>query len=545
MRISFQWLLVIALAAGARLAADRPEVDDEKLLQRAHVGTSDRELLGFLQRRTLNDVDHERIKTLIRQLGDDSFEVREKASAALVAVGSAAEGLLRDAAGNSDVEVVRRAEECLRALRRGDSAAAPAAAVRLIGRRKPAGAAAVLLGYLPFADNEAVAEELRGALAAVAVRDGKPDPGVVAALADKVPARRAAAAEALFRAGAAEPEQVRKLLDDPDPAVRLQLALAMVYARQKDAIPRLIDLVGRLPADQGWQAEWVLSHVAGSSAPAAPTGDGPADREKSRAAWSLWWRENGGDLDPARLSDLPRWRGYTLLMQLDAGRAFEVDRQGRVLWQVEGLQFPLDIQFLPDVNRILVAEHSGNRVAEYDLSGRTVWSKPFESPLVAQRLPNGNTFIVSHTQMVEITRQGKEVFSFTPPDGDSLMKAQKLPNGHIAYVQTGRFVEVDAAGKRLRSFPVNVHTSGGRIDVLPNGNVLVPEHRANRLVEYSPEGKELWVAPVEQPIAAVRLPNGNSLVTSMIQMRAIELDRRGKECWHYQSDTRLTRAYRR
>ena len=75
----------------------------------------------------------------------------------------------------------------------------PRAVVRLLALRQPANAAEVLLGYLTSAPNEATAQEVRGALAAVAVRNGQPDKYLVQSLKDKDPARRAAAAAALGR----------------------------------------------------------------------------------------------------------------------------------------------------------------------------------------------------------------------------------------------------------------------------------------------------------------------------------------------------------
>jgi hypothetical protein len=78
----------------------------------------------------------------------------------------------------------------------------PAAAVRLVGWKRPPGAAKVLLDYLPAAD-EAVAREARAALVAVAQRDGQPDPDLVRALDEKGPVRREAARGVLGKDGGA------------------------------------------------------------------------------------------------------------------------------------------------------------------------------------------------------------------------------------------------------------------------------------------------------------------------------------------------------
>src|SRR5439155_15682197 len=166
--------------------------------------------------------DREKVRTLVRQLGDDSFEVREQASAELAAIGALARPLLEQALRDPDPEVVYRARDCLQRIKgeKGSNAPLLAAAARLLAARRPAGAAEVLLSYFPSAD-ESVAEEIRTTLTALAVRDGKPEPVLVEALADKEPLKRAAAGEAFCRANV--PEQlpaVRKMLLDPEPAVR-------------------------------------------------------------------------------------------------------------------------------------------------------------------------------------------------------------------------------------------------------------------------------------------------------------------------------------
>jgi hypothetical protein len=239
---------------------------------------------------------------------------------------------------------------------------------------------------------------------------------------------------------------------------------------------------------------------------------------------------------------------------LDQGKVMELDAANRPRWTVDGLEFPLDVQYLPG-DRLLAAEHNGNRVTERDVNtgGKVVWEHKVSHPLVAQRLPNGNTFIASQVGLIEVNKAGAVVWEYTPTGGEVIMKAQKLRNGEIAMVtQLGgtRFVQLNRDGKtEKRGFSVNLHTSGGRIDVLPNGNVIVPENANNRVVELEPSGAvghAVWEAAVDSPVAAIRLPNGHTLVTSMNPARgAVELDRAGKEVWTYRTDTRVTRALRR
>src|SRR5262249_47913592 len=112
-----------------------------------------------------------------------------------------------------------------------------------------------------------------------------------------------------------------------------------------------------------------------------------------------------------------------------------------------------------------------------------------------------------------------------------------------------RYIRLARDGKELkeqRTFEADVRTNGGRIEVLPNGNVLVPLKDSNKVIEYDADGKVVWEATAEEPIAAVRLPNGHTLVTTLNQRRAIELDGAAQEVWEYKStDSRVTRAWRR
>ena len=140
--------------------------------------------------------------------------------------------------------------------------------MRLIAQRKPDGATAALLAYLPYTEDPSVQEEVKAALTAMAYRDGKADPALLKALDDESPLRRAMAVDVLCQNGLAEPRDVlRKLLADPKPTVRLRAALALAQARDAAAVDALIDLLGELPVGQGRYAEEYLSNLAGDQAP--------------------------------------------------------------------------------------------------------------------------------------------------------------------------------------------------------------------------------------------------------------------------------------
>lgn len=188
---------------------------DEQTLKNAKLAVDGPALVDYFRKLAGAGSDRDKIQALIKQLGDESFEVREKASADLIRLGAVAIPYLKEALKDTDLEVVRRAERCLKELAKDPAKgeadqSVPAAAARLLAVRKPAGAAEVLLNYLPSAADEVVAREVRAALTTVAVSDGKPDKAVLAALDDKDPHKREAAAEALGRSAVIQPG--RKIL---------------------------------------------------------------------------------------------------------------------------------------------------------------------------------------------------------------------------------------------------------------------------------------------------------------------------------------------
>jgi hypothetical protein len=180
------------------LMSDYQEVDpvqrQEETLRAAHVGTDDAALLKYLRKQTLSEEARNKIQDLIRDLGNPSFQARQKAKQDLIAQGAMVLPGLTQAVHNPDPEIAESAKECLKAIGKAPDPAATLAAIRLLAVRKPAGVTEALLNYLPSAPDEAVAQEVQAALSAVALQNGKPNSALLQALKDKDPQRRAAAA---------------------------------------------------------------------------------------------------------------------------------------------------------------------------------------------------------------------------------------------------------------------------------------------------------------------------------------------------------------
>jgi hypothetical protein len=232
-------------------------------------------------------------------------------------------------------------------------------------------------------------------------------------------------------------------------------------------------------------------------------------------------------------------------MLTDPALRSQVDALWDKLW-AGGLSNPLDAQVLPG-DRVLITESGMHRVTERNFKGEILWEKALtENPVAAQRLPNGNTFIVTHDRLFEVDRAGKEVLISFMVGAPTITTARRLRDGRIACILAGGKCQLlDAAGKRSKNFPVSpaVQTTSG-LDALPGGGVLVVEYGNNKVVEHNAEGKLVWSATVQRPISAVRLPSGNTLVSSQDNF-LVELNRSGKVVWEHKISGHPTRVRRR
>ncbi len=507
-------------------------------------GTEGDATLAEFKKRTLKESDREKVLAVIRQLGDDDFNLRERAQEELQKMGTAVAPLLRQALANNDEEIKKRAQKALDAIEKDKSSTQLPIWARLVAYRKPAGTAEVLLAFLPFADEDQVFDEVRGALAAVAVRDGKPDPAIVAALDDKLPVRRGVAGEALALGGALEQRAaVRKLLKDPDSSVRLRVALGLATARDRDAVPVLIDLMAELPFDKGVQAESFLRTVAGEGGPNVYLGTDNDSRKKTKEAWLAWWKEHGATADLARASTAPKMLGYTLLVNTDFNRISEIGLDGKTRWQLDGIQYPRDAVALPG-DRVLIAEQNMNRVVEMNQKREILWQKALNaSPMAVQRLSNGNTFIITNNGATEVTKDGKEVMNYNRNQWD-IITGSRAPDGQFCILtNNGMLIRLDAAGKELKSFSVGQAHWMTSIEALSGGRVLVPQPNLSKVIEYDGDGKQVWEASVQFPFSASRLPNGNTLVASPNSGKVVELNRSGRVVWEHKT-TGNERPYR-
>jgi HEAT repeat protein len=537
-RILLAFPLLLSFAAALH-AEDEEHERDLQLLREAKIKPDGPSQLEYFRKRSLSEEQRQELLSLIGRLGNDSFLERQKASAQLETYGLKAITLLKQGQGNLNPEIAVRCARCLQKLEAVPSNVLTAAVSRMLGRLKPAGALETMLAQLPLAEDEYVADAMRWSISQLATRDGQPQPVLVDALSDKLAVRRAAAAEALVRTKAIEVlPKVHMLLKDEDPEVRLRTAVILItVAKEKVVVQELIALLAKLPPAQASQAEDLLHSIAGDDGPKVTLLGDDAARIRCRDAWADWWSQNADRVDLAKLDDGQRFLGYLVLVEMNqntgVGKAMEFAADNKTIrWQIDGLQFPIDVQVLPQNQHVLIAEHNANQVTERDFQGKILWKKEIIQPLSCQRLANGNTFIASRNQLIETDQKDTNVFTFNRFNGD-MVAASRTKDGQYAFVtQQGQYVRIDRDGKELKSFSLGTRMNFYSCLQLLPGNRFLVTHLAN-VAEYDEgTGKQVWNAAVgRNPTTVQRLPNGNTLASSTVTRKIVELDRNGKTIW--------------
>lgn len=566
-----------ARPAGAPIAGGAQLSDDAALKEAGLSATDADSLLGYLKARTLSDADQSKIGEVIARFGVDDFEERIKATEEVEKFGSAAIGPLKNATQNPDPEVAYRARIALKRMEKVPHSAVASAAVRALVKLKHKDAAAVMLGFLPMADTDEVAEDIRTGLIALAVVGEKAEPALLKALDDKSVIRRSAAYVALIEGGPADQRiRIKEAFPLVKAAVRKEtdtdakfrgLWSMLLTTREKEFIPDLIDMIPQLPRGRIWQLEEFLLLAAGNAKPEAKFGKSEESLTKARTAWAGWWKQKGDAFDLVKFEFNPRITGYTDIIEYDANygryRIVTLGPDEKVKASlgaigVNQLSYPSDVKRLPNGN-YLVAEQNGNRVTERDSTSRIVKTTSLSQPLNIDLTADGGMVIVCRNQIIVYDKDGKQVWQFTRQQYD-IMGGRRMPNGDIVFVTQWngqpnqpnifRLAGKDGkeVGKPLSMGRVQQYQS---IDATGDDKVLVNEY--NRVVEYDLKtGKEVWKYDVNNPTSAQRLPNGNTLITYMYTPqgqpgKVIEVDTSGDIVWDYapKDNMRPARAFRR
>ena len=197
--------------------------------------------------------------------------------------------------------------------------------------------------------------------------------------------------------------------------------------------------------------------------------------------------------------------------------------------------------------RIIAGDYEKKRLAIVAPDGKVEWEEPIRDIHDLHVLSNGDIlFQRSWTQILEMTPEHKVVWQYDAGrmNGNEGRRVevhafQRLPGGvtMIAESGPGRIIEVDKDGKLLKEVKLHVakndtHRDTRLVRKLDNGHYLVAHEGENVVREYDDTGKVVWEQSVGSRVySATRLPNGNTLIGAGDGHRVIEVTPEHKEVW--------------
>ncbi len=225
------------------------------------------------------------------------------------------------------------------------------------------------------------------------------------------------------------------------------------------------------------------------------------------------------------LNDVELLNNGNILFNIQLVGAYEINRNGEVLWQHIDNQMSHDIDRLNNGNTLYVqgwVDKGEKHVVEVDGEGNEVWS--WDGMGDYNKKPFSKHNFQGWIHVNAVTRTG---------DGNTFISLRNF-NRFIQVNKNGELVrEKIFGGKKgkLLKKKIGPHDP----EVLSNGNILVPLTAVNKVIEVGSEGK-VW--EYNDPIGrkpstsirdANRLPNGNTLIAKYNKI--VELDKNGNIVW--------------
>ena len=161
-------------------------------------------------------------------------------------------------------------------------------------------------------------------------------------------------------------------------------------------------------------------------------------------------------------------------------------------------------------------------------------------------LSNGDIVFSRQFGASEITQDKKIVWNYDGPPGTEIHTAWPVDADRVLIMQNGnpaKLLVINKLSERVEKeltlqtrVPTGTHGQFRHIRMTRSGNFLVAHMDLGKVVEYSPDGKELWSAPAPSAWAAVRLKNGNTLISGNQHGYVREVDPSGKTVWEINKD---------
>ncbi|MCU1238724.1 MAG: hypothetical protein JWP63_6691 [Candidatus Solibacter sp.] len=192
---------------------------------------------------------------------------------------------------------------------------------------------------------------------------------------------------------------------------------------------------------------------------------------------------------------------------------------------------------------------TSNQVMHIVREGKVVWS--YTNPLKGElgdcsQLANGNILFSRQFGASEITPDKKIVWNYDGPAGTEIHTTWPVDADRVLIMRNGNPAKALVIDKRTNRVerewvlptrvPTGTHGQFRHIRMTAKGNLLVAHMDLGKVVEYTPDGKEVWSVDAPSAWAAVRLKNGNTLISGNQRGYVREVNPKGETVWEINKD---------
>ena len=532
---------------------------DDLIIKKSGISTKPKDIQNWLQSRIPNVTNGIKASKWVIDLGNESFEVREQASRELLKLNNLAIFELKKAIKSKDIEVAKRASDCLQQISPHESIALKTAIIRLLGKSNPE---LVFEYFSKIADTPELDLLTSEALLDAFSITIKSNPTLVQKLEDFSQSNDIKSRILIARAlaiGNPNGSAFRKLLTDDQAIVKVNALLALLQEKDKKAIGLLITILPELKTNHLMPIAGLLNELIQDQASEKELAkEKPSAVELQKLFASAWNGKNAStNLNTYTFNQLQPKRILASLAETNlSGKICSLNPDGSVSELFRTNSYA-DLACAINHTLFFLMERSRGHVIINNIGEIYERSDPLISTFGLDTDGLGKKFILNRKNLLVLDYTNKIIESIEVKN--DCLAGVRLINGDYAIVFKDKSLLI-LDGKNLKKEKTKISLGviepartilGYQIQGTRSGSILIPEFGGKAINEFNQAGKFLKTikfsintgnSTIYGPTLTMNT-NGNFLIGTRLGETVTELNMEGKEIRNWALDSKLHRIF--
>ena len=561
-RIIVQCLLLLVILCSlvnAGWPEDEVNYWDDIIIKKAGIKATAKDIRDWLQSRIPNSANELKAAKWVADLGNESFEVREQATQELLKLNNLAIFELKKAIKSQDVEVAKRATDCLEQISPNESIALKTAIIRLLGKSNPE----MVFDYfskitetseLDLLTSEALLDAFN-----ITIKTNQNLIQKLEGFAQTKNIKSRIVIARVLAKGNPNATAFKKLSTEDKTLVKVNAALALLQEKDKKSIELLINLLPELKINQLMPIAGLLNELIQDPASEKElTKEKPSPLELQTLFAFAWKSKNAStNLDKYTFNQLLPKRILASLAEPNlSGKICSLNPDGSISELFRNNSYS-SIACAIDHTMILLMERSRGQVIANNLGEVYERGNPLISAFGVDIDGAGKKFILNRQNLLVLDYTNKMVESVDL--NNDCLAGTRLINGDYAIVFKDKTLLI-LDGKDLKKEKTRISLGanepartilGYQIEGTRSGSILIPEYGGKSVKEIDQAGKliktiNLNISTGTSPIYGATLTmnsNGNFLIGTRLGQTVTELNLEGKEIRNWALESKLHRIF--